>query len=216
MRVRRPLFRHALIHVEAAAWATELAAWPALRDDTLIAGWAPAWPLMARRRDARDRPGRVPLGLPLPPHRGKRRIAVDLEPGAIAAVAPPPRLDEARAVAPLAWHATIDAILALAHHHATTPRVFGSFAWARLTGLAYIGPSSDLDLLWPLVPGIEAILAAVSAIERAAPGKLDGEVVRESDGGAVNWRELASEDEVLVKTIDGVALESAQAFLRDV
>ena len=92
--------------------------------------------------------------------------------------------------------------------------MFGSFAWASLTGLAYIGPSSDLDLLWPLAPGIEAILAALPAIEHAAPGKLDGEVVREADGGAVNWRELTSKGEVLVKTIEGVALERAQAFLR--
>ncbi len=211
---RASLRRHDLIRIDAAAWASEGAARPEIGGDPLLAGWAPGWPLVARRRSAADRAGSVAAGLPLPPCRGKRRIAFAFAAATITAIEPPPALDRVLASAPSAWHATIHAILALAGDHAVSPRVFGSFAWASLTGLPYIGPGSDLDLLWPHAPGIEAILAALPAIEQAAPGKLDGEVVRFRDGGAVNWRELASAGEVLVKTIEGVALEDARDYLQ--
>ena len=51
-----------------------------------------------------------------------------------------------------------------------------------------------------------ASTADLAAIEAAAPMRLDGELVRD-DGAAVNWREFhAGAREILVKTIDGVAL----------
>jgi phosphoribosyl-dephospho-CoA transferase len=207
------LRRHALIRVGADAWAAVIAARPELRDDPLLAGWAPAWPLVARRRDSGSPANTVAAGLPLPPSRGKRRHAFDLPHDAIMAIEPPPTLEHVRENAPAAWRPTLDAIRALAAAHGSIPRVFGSFAWAALTGLVYVTPTSDLDLLWPLAPGLATILAALPAIERAAPGRLDGEVVRDADGGAANWRELATRGEVLIKTLDRLTLEPVESFL---
>ncbi len=199
-----------MVHVDPAAWRTELAARPDLAGEPLIEQWAArGWPLVVRRRCPRDRLGRLALGLPLPPALGKRRVAVDLPLSAIRAVNPPPAL--AAITAPAPWRGTVDALL----RHDTdgvTTRVFGSFAFAALTGLAYLTPASDLDLLWPLTADTPALLAKVIAVEADAPGRIDGEVV--GTAGAVNWRELADgAEEVLVKTLDGVALVGRRAFV---
>ena len=174
--------------------------------------WAArGWPLVVRRRSADDRPDRVPLGLPLPPSCGKRRIAVDLDPHVLGPLCSPPLLAEIRHIAPANWHPTIDALLALAREYAVDVRVFGSFAWQTLTGLDYISAGSDLDLLWPLTPRTRQILPRIASLDATAPGRLDGEV--EGDG-AVNWRELASGSaEVLVKSCDGVALMPTDQFM---
>ena len=124
-------------------------------------------------------------------------------------------LGAVRADAPRSWRGTMAALDAVGARHGLTPRVFGSFAWQTLTGLAYVTPTSDLDVLWPLTPGTPQLLAALDAVD--APGRIDGEVVHE--GAAVQWRELyeairAGGGDVLVKTLDGVCLRDAFAFLR--
>ena len=207
------VLRHWLVRVAPPAWADVLAERPDLAAEPLLPGWVDrSWPLVARRRGSADRADHTPLGLPLPPSHGKKRIAVDIAPGALLSFTPPLSLGEVRGHAPDAWHATVDALLALAGEFGTEPRVFGSFAWAALTGLDYITASSDLDLLWPLRPDTLDLLTRLAALEATAPGKLDGEVIGD---GAVNWRELASgAAEVLVKSSDGVALVPTNVFLR--
>ena len=104
---------------------------------------------------------------------------------------------------------------ALGAAHRVTPRVFGSLAWAALTGLDYLGPASDLDLLWPVLPPprMAALLAALGGIETRAPMRLDGEVLL-PDGSGANWREIqAGAAEILVKRAGGVALLPRADFL---
>jgi phosphoribosyl-dephospho-CoA transferase len=212
--------RHALLRVAPEAYALTLAARPDLAAEPLLREWAERGrPLVARRRGPCDAPGRVAAGIPLPPSHGKKRIAVQLSPGEIESVEPPPLLIAAARCAPAGWGATIDAILALSALSARVGvdvRAFGGLGWSALTGLQYLSESSDLDLLFPIESGTRTrvLLDGLARIEAFAPMRFDGELVRLDAGLAANWRELfAGAGEVLVKTIDGVALWPARAFL---
>ncbi len=206
--VRHVLTRHALIRVDPGAWAAATA-----MEGPLPASWAArGWPVMARRRAPGDPAHAIPIGLPLPPTHGKRRLALTLPFAAVRAVVAPVTLRAVRAIAPPCWLDAMAAIEALRARHGVEPNVFGSFAWQALTGLAYVTPTSDLDLLWPLSTGTPQLLAALDIID--APGRIDGEVVHE--GAAVQWRELlgaAGGGDVLVKTLDDVRLRDARDFL---
>ncbi|MBR8460123.1 phosphoribosyl-dephospho-CoA transferase, partial [Burkholderia dolosa] len=73
-----PLRRHTLVTLTAAGWRAAFARDPALAADSSARAWAErGWPLVVRRAspDEADA-GRVPLGMPLPPAAGKRRVAL--------------------------------------------------------------------------------------------------------------------------------------------
>jgi len=208
--VSEPLARHAMATVAPEAWRAMLASRPDLAGEPLVETWADAArPLVARRSVEGDPPQTTPLGLPLPPAQGKRRIAVSLPRAAVLAVTPPPRLDDARSAAPPAWRPTIVELLALDDQ----VRTYGSLAWAWLTGLAYLSASSDLDLLWtlPEPASLDPLLAGIAAIAARAPMRIDGEIV--GAAGAVHWRELQGGGEVMVKHPTGVRLMTREAFL---
>ena len=208
--------RHALLRVSPEGWAAMLETRPEWRGEPLLAGWARrGWPLVARRRGECEAGGGIAAGLPLPPAAGKRRIAVLLPGEAVTEIRSPLPLAEALPAAPPDWRPVLEALLALGVEHGVTPRVFGSLAWAALTGLDYLGPASDLDLLWPVLPPprMAALLAALGGIETRAPMRLDGEVLL-PDGSGANWREIqAGAAEILVKRAGGVALLPRADFL---
>jgi phosphoribosyl-dephospho-CoA transferase len=94
-------------------------------------------------------------------------------------------------------------------------RAFGSLAWQCLIGLDYLTPTSDVDLIFLNARRsvIAPLFGGLAEIEAKAPLRLDGEVVR-ADGAATNWRELSTDPrEVLVKTLDGVLLQSPTEFV---
>ncbi|ACR28289.1 malonate decarboxylase holo-[acyl-carrier-protein] synthase [Burkholderia glumae] len=227
------LVRHRVVRLAPAAWAAlaeplvERLALPAA-DAAVIRAWAACGrPLMVRRAGPCEAgaPG-VPLGLPLPPSMGKRRIALMAPSEAIASSEAPPALAALRDAAPEAWRATLDALDALARRHRIGCRAFGSLAWQALTGLPYLSSGSDLDLLFELPAGLSgsagggdalaALLDAIAASDRAAPMRIDGELIR-ADGAGANWREWhaarGAHDEIVVKTAAGVALMTPRAFL---
>jgi phosphoribosyl-dephospho-CoA transferase len=198
--------RHDLIFVSPVAWRSMLKTRDDLAGEPLVVGWVDrGWPLVAR----------LPLGLPLPPFAGKRRLSVLMPPDAIVSTASPPELSAAVSAAPKRWQHSIDEVVSLASRHGVVARIFGSLAWRTLTGLDYLTDGSDLDLLLPLPRGADLVrlTSGLAAIEATAPMRLDGELVC-SDSAAVNWRELHSgAREVLVKTTGGVALMHASAFI---
>lgn len=210
-----PIRRHDLAFPDAAGWRDVLSCRPDLDAIPLVAGWADdARPLVARRAHPTDAPG-VPLGLPLPPAWGKRRIAVVMPADGLV-VTPPPSLSAAMEAAPRRWRPSLRAIGECAADQGAEVRVFGSLAWQALTGLAYLTEQSDLDIL--LHPGPDTdplrLAAAIAGIDAAAPMRIDGELVR-SDGLAVNWRELNDgARHVLAKSAAGVALIDADHFTR--
>jgi len=209
------LRRHDLAVVSTEAWRAALAARPELADLPLVAGWAArGWPLVVRRSAAREGAG-VPLGLPLPPSHQKLRLPFVLPHDAIVSVVPPPMLARARDVAPPAWRPTLDRLVALAASLGGEARIYGSLAWQLVTGLDYLTSRSDLDLLLalPAAGEVARLTAALAAIEREAPMRIDGELVR-ADGAGVSWRELhACSGELLVKTITDTVVLPAGAFL---
>jgi phosphoribosyl-dephospho-CoA transferase len=93
------------------------------------------------------------------------------------------------------------------------PSAFRSLLWQHQTGLTYLSPHSDLDVLWPVRADFDvlSLVFGIAEVQRAAPLRIDGEVVF-SDGSAVNWRELwmahrtADRVSVLAKTMEGVRL----------
>ncbi|WP_210731753.1 malonate decarboxylase holo-[acyl-carrier-protein] synthase [Sphingomonas sp. PAMC26645] len=195
-----------MVRVDQRAWATMLRGRPELAAELVVADWVSnGSPLVVRRPDCAAQDGMIALGLPLPPSHGKRRIAVELSLAALIDLSSPPTLAEAQVVAPKNWHPTIARLLDVD----PAVRTFGGLAWQFLTGLPYLSPSSDLDLLW--LQG--APLGELAAIDADAPMRIDGEVVA-SDGGAVQWRELGSATgEVLVKRLHGASTMSVEAFM---
>jgi phosphoribosyl-dephospho-CoA transferase len=204
------LARHSMVKASASSWAAVMNRY--LASEPIVAGWIHAGrPLIVRRPACSDVAGTIPLGLPLPPSHGKRRIALSLAAADIVASAPPPLLADAAAAAPAHWRATIDQLLQLLPE----TRTFGSLAWQHLTGLHYLTDSSDLDLIWPLSSASKAktLPSDIAGIAKQAPMRLDGEIT--GPAGGVQWRELtgADENEVLVKGTTGVATTTRAAFL---
>lgn len=199
--------RHDLVTAAPAAWDALLAGRRDLDGVPHLLGWAEAGrPLIVRRRVLGEGDNLVPLGLPLPPADGKRRIGLALPAETLRPVTPP-SLAEAAPHAPAAWRGAIDALLALAAEHRVTPRPFGALLWQAVTGLTYLSPTSDLDLLWP-GPVPRTLLDGLARIDATAPMRLDGEILL-PDGGGVQWRELheaPSGGTVLVKYLDRVAM----------
>jgi phosphoribosyl-dephospho-CoA transferase len=209
------LRRHDLVYVSSSAWRSLLKTRDDLAGEPLVVRWVDrGWPLVARRALPGEAAG-LPLGLPLPPFAGKRRISLLMQLDDIVSTAPPPELTGCTKVAPLRWRRTLSKVTSLASRHGMQPRIFGSLAWRMLTGLDYLTDGSDLDLLLPVSRGSDLVrlTAELAAIEAVAPMRLDGELVRD-DGAGVNWRELhAGAGEVLLKTSSGVTLQKANFLL---
>ncbi|MGH1591519.1 malonate decarboxylase holo-[acyl-carrier-protein] synthase [Methylobacterium phyllosphaerae] len=201
--------RHDLVRADPAAWTAWLAGRPDLGGVPHVAGWAAAgYPLIVRRRVPGETGELIPLGLPLPPADGKRRIGLALPPAALTRVVPI-SLADAVAQVPAPWRASLAALTALGHRHGIAPRPFGSLLWQAFTGLTYLSPTSDLDLLWPCrlpVPG--SLLDGIAAVAETAPMGIDGEILL-PDGTGLHWRELrdAPQDgSILAKGLDRLDL----------
>ncbi|MDR6661303.1 phosphoribosyl-dephospho-CoA transferase [Tardiphaga robiniae] len=212
--IEAPLRRHDLVFVSQHGWRAMIEVRDDLASDPLIARWAgEGWPTI-RRRALPDETSGLPLGLPLPPSAGKRRVSLLSEQDDVVSVARPPSLDHAMTCAPQLWCATLYGLVELSNRHAIDVRVFGSLAWRTLTGLNYVTDRSDLDLLFDIRPGtdLDLLTAELAALETAAPMRLDGELMRE-DGPAVNWREFHDgTPQVLAKNLNGIALVDRYCF----
>ncbi|WP_018259990.1 malonate decarboxylase holo-[acyl-carrier-protein] synthase [Methylobacterium sp. WSM2598] len=207
--------RHDLLDVVPQAWTAVLAGRPDLAGVPHVAEWAGLGRPVILRRSHPEEARLVPVGLPLPPRDGKRRIGLALPPEAVRLRAPV-ALAATRDVCPESWAATLAQVVALGEAHGLVPRAFGSLLWQSLTGLPYLSETSDLDLLWPVagaVPG--GLLDGLAEIEAQAPMRLDGDILMPG-GGGVNWRELheaAPGDAVLVKRRDRLVMREAAAIL---
>jgi phosphoribosyl-dephospho-CoA transferase len=210
-----PLQRHQLVRLRPASWTELLHARSDLAGEALLQAWVDrGWPLIARRPWPGEAGGYA-LGLPLPPSAGKRRIAVNVQHKDIDSVSSLPSMSETIGSAPVAWENIAHRLQALAVQYDIEARVFGSLAWQWLTGLTYLSPSSDIDIVWtlPKRAHMGAFLAELADIETQAPMRLDGELIR-ADGSGVNWRELlAGSKDVALKTPVDVRLCSYEAFV---
>jgi phosphoribosyl-dephospho-CoA transferase len=210
----RPWRRHDLLHVAPDVWAAALASRPPFADLPLLAEWADrGWPVIVRRRGETDDRHLVPVGVPLPPAAGKRRVALLIPPDGILQRSLPPSLHATAKVADPGWRSTIDALVAVGARSGVEPASYGSLLWQHLTGLAYLSPHSDLDVIWPIPTNfdVNSLVRSIAEIQHDAPLRIDGEIIF-PDGSAVNWRELWNAHQapdratVLAKTMEGVRL----------
>lgn len=204
-----PFRRHDLVRADPAAWAAWRVGRPDLSAVPHLEHWAASGrPLIVRRRIPGETGDAVPLGLPLPPADGKRRIGLAL-PASALSPAPVVSLAEAAAHAPVPWSATLDALTELGRQHGLAPRPFGSLLWQAVTGLTYLSATSDLDLLWPCRPPVPVgLLDGIAAVAEAAPMGIDGEILL-PDGAGLHWRELRAAPEdgsVLAKSLERLLL----------
>lgn len=216
-----PYRRHDLLRIEPKAWRGMLAATNGLdplagEARQLVEGWAGrGWPVIVRRCGANGGDD-VAVGLPLPPGLGKLRLGLFLPADsgmtAVAAVSP----DEAARSAPATLRPQLAAVAALGAGLGLRLSVFGALLWQHLTGLAYLRPGSDIDLLWPAPrpDRLDELLENIVALDTAGPARLDGEIVLPT-GEAVNWRELHTQrvrsgGTVLVKSMQGAELRCAR------
>jgi phosphoribosyl-dephospho-CoA transferase len=206
----RPWFRHELLRVAPAAWSHMLTSRPDLAGVPYLTNWADhGWPVIVRRRVCGERADLVPIGVPLPPSAGKQRIGLSVPPEVVLERSLPPSLCTVRQAAGASWQRAIHDLVVLGARHAVTPTVIGGLFWQYRTGLTYLSPQSDLDVLWRAYSGcrMRSLLAGIEAIERAEDLRIDGEVIF-PDGRAVNWRELhlalatGGGTEVLIKSVD--------------
>jgi len=177
------------------------------RDDfAVVAEWIRAGrPLIARTRRDQDAPDCVALGLPLPLDLGKKRIALAVNPSTVQSIALPPLLREVIDTLPVPQRARIEKLCEDLNAHAASVRVVGSLAWQYLTGVVYLHPKSDIDVVIHATGiGELRMLLRILGESDLSPGpRIDGEIVAPG-GAAVSWRELlGSGRDVLVKDIRG-------------
>jgi phosphoribosyl-dephospho-CoA transferase len=161
----------------------------------------------------------IAVGLALPPAQGKRRIALSVAADDIARHTLPLLLSDALANAPAAWQPSLAELDAAAIHIDIELRVFGSLAWQALSGLPYLTPQSDIDLLWhPLShTQLQRGIALLARWEQTSGLRADGEVLFGASG-AVSWREWATlksgdDQRVLVKRASSAELVAARELL---
>lgn len=145
-------------------------------------------PLVIARSRPGDAAGELRLGLATP---DKRRIGLHVAADAVADRLDPPPLAEAVGSAPPAWQPMLAELARRAQAVGAPASVYGSLAWQHRTGLRYVRPASDVDLLfapsdrWQL----DRLLELLAELGDGTP-RLDGEILL-PDGAAVAWRELA-------------------------
>ena len=232
----KPLRRHQLVSLDEFGWYRILAAAsssPSLSHQQSPASAAQAldclehwavhrWPLVVTRQPA-DLPAGMSdtplaLGLSAPARWGHHPIGVSASAHAVV------RQDEFPLVADLVPSLPVAAWAGwwtLCEHLArlgVAARVYGSYGWQHLTGLEYVHPHSDLDLLLDVATLAQADRAcALLQGAELGPLRIDGELAFE-DGASVAWREWlrfrsGQTDRVLVKRIAGMTLEGATAWV---
>lgn len=215
------LGRHSRAWLTAPGWRQVLCSQPSdVRADLLA--WSQAgWPAVARRADADAGDDEACLGIALPPLASRARttrVALRVPRTEVAMVMPPLALDSLASVIPRNWRAAYASLCNEAAANALALKVFGSVAWQAMTGMDYIKPSSDIDLLF--YPRRRAQLQQALALFQAHAQHLpiDGEMVFPT-GDAVSWKEWAQaargagQDRVLAKGERSVRLLSCAGLL---
>ena len=209
---RETLPRHTLVWIARSSRPEVIAASTDAQVRDTVGRWLDrGLPLIVRRRDAASQAHDVALGLPLPPAQGKQRIALRATSAAIAQRSDPPRLGEIIDRLPAVWRSVLSELAGDAAKCDIAWRVVGSALWEALTGIPYLHQDSDIDLVWRVANPVEIVRACecLAQWERRHSRRADGEILF-PDGGAVAWREWSGtprDARVLVKRVDGVALE---------
>lgn len=203
------LKRHDLVWLHGHIWEQALLTELDDAQRKLAQSWFQAgYPAVVRRRTPQEPEGGVTLGIPLPPQRGRARLALCMAPTAVQKAQRPPTLKAMLPAIPSPWRLPLARLAASVPEEDGSVRVYGSLMWQHLTGEIYLHAGSDVDLLWEVndVSSLRRVIALLRRWERDFGLRADGEVLLR-DGWAVAWRELAgAQARVLAKAISGVEL----------
>jgi phosphoribosyl-dephospho-CoA transferase len=186
------LRRHQLAWLSATGWERVLR----MRFDEAVAPVLQAWaarrlPLVVARQH-RTAEGCVTLGWPAPRAAGRQRVALEVPLACVSWFDEFPYASEALAMLPRGARRAVQSLLADLRGQGARPRVYGSYGWQLLSGLAYVHDASDLDW-WIAVRNREHADEVAASLEGFGwKGlRLDGELMF-GDGTAVSWREYAA------------------------
>jgi phosphoribosyl-dephospho-CoA transferase len=192
-------------------------------DETMrahVASWLSAdRPLVVARQPDNIDTDTIAVGLASPPVQGKRRIALCVAAHDIVRHSPPLLLADTIAHAPAEWQPELAELHDAAINIDIKLRVFGSLAWQALSGIPYLTPHSDIDLLWHPCSSMQ-LQQGIALLERweiSSGLRADGEVLFGTNS-AVSWREWATlkcddDQRVLVKSEHSAGLVSARELL---
>ena len=209
--------RHDLVYLRPAADFAMPCAEPSSPFWRAARNWiAHGRPLVAARQPAAAPD--VRLGLTLPLHSERKRLAIRVDRSMIVAVQPALSIRRCLAHLPAASAAVLGELDRRIETAGGRIGVFGSLAWEALSGEAYRHAASDIDVICDVATATQFELA-LAALQQAAAGlpcRLDGEI-RFPDGNAVAWAELAATREhpdavVLAKGGDEVRLMPFRAL----
>jgi phosphoribosyl-dephospho-CoA transferase len=210
------LARHKLAWLSKAGWqeAIENASGT---DRSAATSWQQrGWPVVVRRHDADALDDQVCFGIALPPVQGsgfKHRIGMRAHVSGVEQISSPLPLERVIASTPAEWQPHLTTLQGQASDLGIELQVYGSAALQYLTGVRYITPKSDLDLLCHPRSRLELAhgLDLLCAFNELVP--LDGEIVF-PNGWAVAWKEWVNAEKagngprVLAKDLRAVRLLS--------
>ncbi len=217
--------RHGLAWLNEAGWLEALAR---VADDTddanehrfAVQRWRQHdWPAVIRRRDADCASGEICLGVALPPDRDgvKLRVALRVALVGVREIRAPLDIADVVEHAEPQWRDDLRVMRDQLTAQGLMIRVYGSLALQALTGLSYLRPASDIDILFSPQDKLQ-LEQGMSLLQRHAVRlPLDGEIAFPS-GHAVSWKEWAQacdrpDNRVLVKHGSGVALQRVDELL---
>jgi phosphoribosyl-dephospho-CoA transferase len=207
-----PLHRHQLARLSDAGWRKVLKReWDAPARECLAHWAAQRLPLVVTRQDAHAGDGAIALGLPAPARWGRRRLALRVAPNDVLYFDEFELADRALDLLPVSTRPAWRSLCCSLKAAGANARVYGSYGWQLLSGLAYVHAGSDVDL-WLSgsdADQADALAACLQSFSDRHP-RLDGELMFD-DGAAVAWREWLAwragrVKALLVKTIDGSSL----------
>ena len=152
-------------------------------------------PLVVARQSGGPNGGtnQIAMGLTLPPNEGSLRIGCTLHVDDILQVCPPTPLLACIPSLPLKLVMPLLALAQDLQAIGVEALVYGSLAWQAISGLDYLHPGSDIDLLCE-VDTLGQLHELIVILKKHSPTldhRLDGEI-RFPDGSAVAWLELAN------------------------
>lgn len=214
------LQRHRLAWLGDAAWHEVLAQhdWDAPALACLMHWQQQQLPLVVARQpetipNLEFTNAKVHLGLPMPNQWGRGRLSIAVPWSAVRAWGEFPDASTIQTLLPAHQQTGWQQLCAQWQAADCQARVYGGYGWQLMSGLVYLRPTSDLDLLWPVRDAEHAdrIVHSVSAYTPSEPApRIDGELVF-PDHTAVNWREWqqwrsGQAQAILVKRIAAVQL----------
>jgi phosphoribosyl-dephospho-CoA transferase len=149
-------------------------------------------PLIVRRPCLSEDGNTLNLGLSSPPDPTKRRLAFRLPLASIGRIAEPPLWTDCVMAATPEIAGILKSILSATQASGLPLQTFGSYAWQYHTGLAYVTPHSDIDLLVPITrrENWRRFRQATTGPE-ATDHRIDLEIVLNGDA-SFNWREFGA------------------------